>query len=92
MTQNDRAIRAYCVSEGPLSLWGFPRVASARRSDDRASSSCGVILNELEYMAELFNGGNLSGQLCFLIPQADVDSGPMLSTHQDDVRYYLAMR
>ena len=56
------------------------------------SSSCGVIPNAFDDLTEVFIGGSVAGQLCFSIPVADVDAGPMVSTDQNDVRYYLATR
>lgn len=35
----------------------------------------------------MFIGGTLTGQLCFSNPLVDVDSGPILSIDQNDVRY-----
>lgn len=56
------------------------------------SSTCGVVPNELDSMSEVFVDGSVSGLLCFSIPQADVDAGPMLSTSQDSARLYLATK
>lgn len=55
-------------------------------------ASCGVVPDEVDTMTEVFVGGSLSGPLCFSIPQADADAGPLLSTDQGSVRLYLATK
>lgn len=55
-------------------------------------ASCGVVPDVVDTMTEVFVGGSLSGLLCFSIPQADADAGPLLSTDQGSVRLYLATK
>jgi hypothetical protein len=57
-----------------------------------SSSGCGVIPDAFDDMTEIFVGGTLTGLLCFSIPAADVDAGPMVSTDQDGQRFYFATR
>ncbi len=57
-----------------------------------SSSGCGVIPEAFDDMTEIFVGGTLTGLLCFSIPAADVDAGPMVSTDQDGQRFYFATR
>ena len=65
---------------GPASLQIF----------DTSNASCGVIPNAVDEMTEIFIGGTLSGMLCFELPAADVDAGPLLSSDAANGRIYLA--
>lgn len=57
---------------------------------DGYGSSCGVIPNGLDDMTEIFVGGTLSGQVCLAVPIEDVESNPLLSADQNDIRTYWA--
>lgn len=47
-------------------------------------SSCGVTPNAFNDFKEVFVGGSISGFVCFAVPQADADAGPLLTLDSNE--------
>lgn len=48
---------------------------------------CGVIDNEIDVFADVFAGGSVSGNLCFLVPSIEVATGTLYATTGFDEEY-----
>ena len=55
---------------------------------DGMNASCGVVPNKFNTDTEVFVGGAIEGMFCFALPQAEIDSGPMLSVEAADDRLF----
>jgi len=55
---------------------------------DQVNASCGVVPNEFNTDTEVFVGGAIEGVLCFALPQAEIDSGPMVSVEAAKERVF----
>ena len=55
---------------------------------DEMNASCGVVPNEFKKFTEVFVGGAIEGMFCFALPQAEIDSGPMISVEAANDRLF----
>lgn len=55
-------------------LWDLTFSALDSGNTQISEGECGVIPEEMDAFKEVFSGGSLAGNICFVVPSADVSS------------------
>jgi hypothetical protein len=57
------------------------------------SDDCGVYSNEVDLFSDVFAGGSVTGTVCFVVPEGDLDTVLYTTTFTDDfVHEYFATK